>query len=137
MIRALIFLAILISAVSGCSVSSDTTAAEQAVSKFHEQLDAGRFDEIYAGSSADLKKITSQQIMAALLADLHRRLGTTKSSKEQTWHVNFNSSGNLVTLKYKTVYAASEVDEEFAYRMQDNVPSLAGYHFDISAPVAK
>ena len=137
MIRALILLVALMPALSGCSISADTTAAEQAVSKFHEQLDASRFNEIYEGSSEDLKKASSRQDMVALLEAVHRRLGATKSSKEQTWHVNFHTSGDFVTLKYKTAYANGDMDEEFIYRMQDKTPLLAGYQFKSSAPATK
>jgi hypothetical protein len=137
MIRILILLAVLMSALSGCSISADTAAAERAVSKFHEQLDASRFNEIYEGSSEDLRKATTHQDMVALLEDVHRKLGPTKSSKEQTWHVNFHTSGDFVTLKYKTAYANGDMDEEFIYRMRDKTPLLAGYHFKSSAPVNK
>lgn len=137
MIRALVLLAILAPAFSGCSMSADTYAAEQAVTRFHEQLDASRFAEIYEASSADLKKVSTEQNMVAVLEDVHRKLGTTKSSKQQTWHVDFRTTGDMVTLKYKTIYAQGDVDEEFVFRMHGNTPLLAGYHFNSSAPATK
>lgn len=137
MIRVLVLIAILAATMSGCAITVDKTAAEQAVAKFHAQLDAGHFDEIYDGTSADLRKMSSKQDLVALLESVHHRLGTTKSSTEQSWTVNYRGSGSFVTLKYKTVYSEGEVDEQFIYKMQGNTPSLAGYHFNSSAQVIK
>src|SRR5437773_3749093 len=106
--RTLILLATVVLTMSGCSMSADTAAAEQAVPKFHELLDSGRFVEIYEGSAEDLKKVSTQQDFVALLEAVHRKLGNTKSSERQSWNVNYHTSGAFVTLTYKTLYAEGE-----------------------------
>jgi len=58
--RALVGLVALASILCGCSMTADTAIAEQAVPRFHEQLDAARFDAIYNESGDELKKGLSE-----------------------------------------------------------------------------
>lgn len=123
--------------LSGCSPTADTEAAEQAVPKFHQLLDAGRFAEIYELSSEELKKVASKQDFLALLEAVHRKLGNTKSSQKQTWNINYHTSGTFVTLVYKTTYAEGEASEKFVFRMHDKAAVLAGYHINSNALILK
>jgi hypothetical protein len=83
MTRTALLFAALACALLGCSGSADTAAAEQAVSSFHELLNAGRFAEIYGLSSDELKKASAQSDFVALLDAVHRKLGNTKSAVDQ------------------------------------------------------
>jgi opacity protein-like surface antigen len=130
--RALV-LAMLGAVAVGCSSSAQITEAQRAVSTFHEQLDAGRFDEIYRSSSNDLKKMSSQAEFVSLLAAVHRKLGTTRSADSQGWNVNYRPSGTLVTLTYKTAYTQGDAAEQFAFAMRDDAAVLVGYHINSNA----
>jgi Protein of unknown function (DUF4019) len=122
---------------SGCSGSANTVAAEQAVSSFHERLNAGQFAEIYELSSDELKKASTQSDFVALLDAVHRKLGDAKSGVDQAWNVNYHTSGTFVTLTYKTVYGEGEAAEQFVFRMQGDSATLAGYHISANALVFK
>jgi hypothetical protein len=135
--RILILLAALSTVLCGCSPSADTAAAEQAVSKFHELLDSGRFAEVFVQSSDDLKKVTGEAEFVELLEAVHRKLGNSKSSTRQAWNVNYHTTGTFITLKYRTVYSEGEAAEQFVYRMQDSVPSLVGYHINSNTLIVK
>jgi len=126
-----------LSLLCACSMSGDTAVAEQAVPKFHEFLDAGRFAEIYEGASADLKNAGSQGDFVALLDAVHRKLGMVKSSEKQGWNVNYDTSGTFVTLTYKTTYAEGEAGEQFVYRIKGSAAALAGYHINSMALIVK
>jgi hypothetical protein len=114
-------------------MSADTSAAEQAVPRFHELLDAGNFIEIYEKSSDDLKTSATQKDFVALLEAVHRKLGNTKSAEKIGWNVNYQTSGTFVTLNYKTAYADGNADEQFVYRLDGKVALLAGYHVNSNA----
>jgi len=137
MIRTLIFVAGLLLIMTSCSMSGDTAAAEQAVSKFHELLDAGRFVELYEGSASELKRATPQKDFVALREAAHRKLGNTKSSEKRNWNVNYHTSGTFVTLTYKTVYAEGEASEQFVFRMQDKAATLLRYNINSNALILK
>jgi hypothetical protein len=135
--RTALLLATLACDLVGCSGSADTAAAEQAVSSFHELLNAGRFAEIYELSSDELKKASTQSDFVALLDAVHRKLGNTKSAVDQAWNVNYHTSGTFITLTYKTVYSEGDAAEQFVFRMQGHSAALAGYHINANALVVK
>ena len=137
MTRSLVVLAALVAALCGCSMSADTTAAEQAVPKFHEQLDAGQFDEIYVQAGDELRKATTQQDFVALLEAIHRKLGNTKSADKTGWTVNYQTSGSFVTLGYKTIFDGGDAQEQFVFRLQDKTALLVGYHINSTALILK
>jgi opacity protein-like surface antigen len=122
-------------AMAGCSSSAQRAEAQEAVSKFHQLLDSGQFEEIYADSADDLKKLSAQSDFVALLSAVHRKLGTTRSAESRGWNVNYQTSGTYVTLAYKTAYARGEATEQFVFAMQKDAPALAGYHINSTALV--
>ncbi|MEG3143429.1 hypothetical protein U1839_02070 [Sphingomonas sp. RT2P30] len=63
-------------ALAGCSAGEDVPLANKAIDRFHAALNAGQFDPIYAGSAKDMKETTPQPRLVALLAAVHRKLGT-------------------------------------------------------------
>ena len=132
---AILLIAIL--ALAGCSAGDNTKLAAAGVTEFHRLLDAGEFDRIYADASADLKQPTSQEDFVALLAAVRRKLGTTKSSSQQGWNINYNTSGRYITLAYATVYSDGEAAEQFVYRIEGERALLAGYHVNSNALIVK
>ena len=135
--RTLTLLALIVSTLTSCANQADrtaaTAAAEQAVTKFHQQLDGGRFAEIYAGSSAILKQSASQQDFVAGLEAVHRKLGILKSTKEQIGLFSVGTPGTMVTLDYITTYSEGDANERFVFRIQDNAASLSGYFINSKA----
>ena len=135
--RSLLGLVALASILCACSMSADTAIAEQAVPRFHEQLDAARFDSIYDASGDELKKASTEKDFVALLEAVHRKLGNTKSSEKTGWNVNYQTSGSFVTLGYKTSFDGGDAQEQFVYRLQDKAALLVGYHINSTALILK
>jgi hypothetical protein len=137
MARFLTVLVALVSILCGCSMSADTSLAEQAVPRFHEQLNAGRFEAIYAGCGEELKKMTTQQDFVALLEAVHRKLGNSRESDKTGWNVNYQTSGRFVTLGYKTSFDAGSAQEQFVFRVQGDAALLVGYNINSAALILK
>jgi hypothetical protein len=135
--RTFLVVVALMAALCGCSMSADTTLAEQGVPRFHEQLDAGRFDEIWEQSGDELKKASPQKEFVEFLSAVHRKLGDTKSADKTGWNVNWQTSGSFVTLGYKTVFAEGDATEQFVFRLQDKTALLVGYHINSMALITK
>ena len=123
--------------LTACSGPVDTNVAEQAVPKFHEMLDAERFQSIYDQSTDDLKKAASQKDFVEVLIAIHRKLGATKSFSLQSKSVNYSPFVTLVTLSYTTIYAEGEATEQFEYRLQEEKAVLNGYHITSNALMVK
>lgn len=58
----LTFMATLFVVVNSCSFTKGKSTSEQAVVKFHEQFNAGRYHEIYAQSDEAFRKASSEQM---------------------------------------------------------------------------
>lgn len=123
-------LAGLAAALGGCSFGKDVPIAEKAADAFHAQLDAGQFDAIYAGGSADLKATAKPADMTALLSAVHRKMGAFKSGKTAGWNDNVTTDGHMITLNYSATYQNGAASEEFVYRMDNGQARLAGYHIN-------
>jgi hypothetical protein len=123
----------LATALAGCSVSEDMKAADDAVVRFHAQLDAGQIDEIYAGAADELKKLEKRAEFVQVLNAVHNKLGATQASTKSNWSVNYHTSGNFITLVHATQYARGEATEQFLFRVQDHKALLAGYNVNSRA----
>jgi hypothetical protein len=118
----------LLALLCACSSSADLKQAEQAIERFHQQLDAGQSADIYEAASDDLKKVALYDDFVTFLDAVHRRFGNTKSSSRKGWNVNDTSSGAFITLSYETTFAEGKASEQFVYRLSTTDALLAGYH---------
>jgi Protein of unknown function (DUF4019) len=116
--------------LAGCSMSADSKLAEQAVPEFHRMLDAEQFEPIYDAAASELKGAITRKEFTELLSAVHRKLGATKSSDQQGWRVNYNTSGTFVTLTCQTHYTEGDATEQFVYRLQGDKALLAGYNIN-------
>lgn len=123
--------------LAGCSMSADVGLAEGQVAQFHQQLDAGQLQQIYAGASDRLRKATSEQDMQALLAAVHRKLGDVKSSVRGAWSVHAGVTGTFVSLSYRTHFSEGDATERFDYQLEGDKALLAGYHINSNTLIEK
>ncbi|HJQ18330.1 MAG TPA: hypothetical protein VJ859_15180 [Allosphingosinicella sp.] len=114
--------------VPGCSAGRDMEAAQAEVAHFHQQLDGGRFAEIYAAAGSEIRKDMDQVRFTAFLDAVHTRLGTVRQSTIRSWNVNYGTGGNFVTLIYDTQLSHGRGEETFVYRTAGGKTQLAGYH---------
>jgi hypothetical protein len=117
-------------ALSGCSGGADTKAAEAAVSRFHQQLDARQLHEIFAASSEEMKSATSEPELSKFLGAVHDKLGKVQEAKQQGWRVNYGTGGGTAELVYQTRFEHGTGIENFVFRTGGGEPRLAGYHIN-------
>jgi hypothetical protein len=111
--------------------------AESEVPKFHEYLDAGRFEELYNQSSDNLKNTASKEDFVKLATAIHNKLGNVVESKSNSYNINYNTSGTFVTLVYETSFASGKGTEKFAYRIKDHKAILNGYWINSNDLITK
>lgn len=58
------------------------------------------------------------------------KLGNVKNTKQVGWHVDFQSSGNIVTLTHESQFEKGTAAEVFMYRMGNQHVVLAGYRIE-------
>lgn len=113
-------------ALAGCSAGAEKTAAEAAVTQFHQLLDQGRYSDIYAATAPDFRQATSEAQFTDLLQRVHA-LGNVRAANQSGWEVNYTGSGHMVTLHYTTQYAAAQAREDFIYRVAGGAAALVNY----------
>ena len=70
--------------------------------------------------------------MTEFLSAVHRKLGNAKNAKEQTFFVNFTTSGTVVTLTYETESDSGPASEQFVWT-GGSEPVLVNYRIDSRA----
>jgi uncharacterized protein DUF4019 len=119
---------IAVAALLACSPAKNLEVAESEVARFHKELDAGNFDQIYASASDDLKKASGHEEFVKLLRAVNSKLGPTRMASRTGWNMNLNTSGNFVTLTFDTQFEKGKGTEQFVYRIASGKALLAGYH---------
>ena len=132
--RAVLALAILATALTACGGFLAKGDAEAAVTKFHQQLDAGSFDEMYEQADSLFKDASTRDQFLSMMRTVRFKLGavvTTEQtefySREQVGNIN---PGSYVSMTYKTVFASGSAVEKFNYRVSTGHVSLVGYNID-------
>jgi len=123
--------------VAGCGAKRDLASTDSAVARFHAQLDAGNFDQIYLDSGDAMKKATPQQKLVDLLSAIHRKLGNVKSASRQRFFINWGSSGKTIRVNYETQFDDDQAAEEFVFAMSGDDAQLIGYHINSNALITK
>jgi hypothetical protein len=126
---------------TACAGFAAKGTAETAVAKFHEQLDAEKYDEIWTETDEAFKKVSPQADFSALLAAMHRKLGRVTSTT-QTYFFSQDragtaSSGSFISLTYETVFAEGSGTEKFNYRVDGKNVRLVGYNVNSNALILK
>lgn len=120
-------------ALGACSLGQNVKLADGSIAQFHQALNAGQFQPIYRHSAPDLKAVTSEDKMVALLGAVHRKLGAFKSGTSQGWNENLTPAGHFVTISYAATYEKGQASEQFVYRIGNNQAKLVSYNINSDA----
>src|SRR5438067_3678319 len=86
--------------LGGCSMKADMEAGGKAIAAFHQALDAGQYQKIWAASAPDMKGATPEPRLTALLDAVHRRLGRFKSGSQTGFNDNLSGAGHMLTINF-------------------------------------
>lgn len=126
---------------TSCSGIAAKGTAETAVARFHDQLDAEKFDEIWDEADDAFKKATAKADFSALLAAIHRKLGRIVTAKQTGFftqeQAGTNLSGSFISFTYQTEFAEGSGTEKFIWRVDGQRVRLVGYNINSSALILK
>jgi hypothetical protein len=118
-------LIVLSGALAACS--SDKSREAVAVSEFHQRLEHGRIDLIYASSSHYLRSQLSEAQFAQFLAET-TSLGPLEGSERAQYNRTKVQGGpDLVLAFYNSRYAKASCLESFSWRVEGEDLKLATY----------
>ena len=114
--------------LTACNPAADTKAAEQGVVNFHQQLNAGQFDQIYATTDPEFKAASTQDSFTKLLSAVHRKLGNFRSGQTGNWNDSSTTGGHFVRLERTAQFDHGPAEEEFIFKVSGQEAVLVGYH---------
>ena len=117
--------------LAGCN--GPATYATQAVTVFHQRLDAADYEAIWRDSGPDLRAATSRAAFVAMLDSLHDRLGKVRATKQTGWNSQVNTAGSLAELTHQTTFERGSGEETFVYKGSGEGLKLAGYNIQSDA----
>jgi len=123
-------LAVALLSLSCCSGSKDLQASQQAIARFHAELNQAQFDQIYAESSPDWKQATKQADTIKLFSAIHTKLGLYINGKQDAWRVNYGSGGNTVVVQLQSKYQKGNATELFTLTDSGGSAQLIGYNIN-------
>jgi hypothetical protein len=123
--------------VGGCGSTKDLSGANDAVTRFHAELDAQEFGTIYSQADQRFRDSTSQPEFLAFMNAIHTKLGKVTVASRQGFFENFNTSGTQVRLTYSTKFAAGNGQEEFVWVKNGDGFALLGYHINSMELITK
>lgn len=127
--------------VTSCSGIAAKGTAETAVARFHDQLDAEKYDEIWDEADDAFKKVTAKADFSALLAAMHRKLGRVVTARQTGFFTQDRAgtdiAGSFISFTYETEFAEGSGTEKFNWRVDGQRVRLVGYNINSNALILK
>lgn len=120
-----------VAALTGCSMGQDMSVTDSAVADFHAKLNNGQFAAIAAAAGPEIKN--GNVDFTQLIAAVHTKLGTFRSTSRRGFNDNINNGDHTFTASYASVYSTGPATENFVYRLSGGKPVLIGYHVESAA----
>lgn len=135
-----LFVVLVLVVCSSCSYEAKRkteTAVEQAVERFHEQLNQEQYEIIYAESDADLRNNVTETEFISQLKYAHEQLGTTSGKAyvfidDSIWRalrMAFGTKREIISHGNTPGSDFIIANERFAWAVEDDHPKLVSYHF--------
>jgi len=124
---------VVLAGLAGCSSGEHMATAQQGVAEFRGLMQSRQFAQVYAASSDEFRKATSEADLVRVLGALDKKLGSAKKAEPNGWNVNFQSSGTFVTLGFKTEFEKGSGAEQFVFRVADGRAALVSYNVNSPA----
>jgi hypothetical protein len=110
--------------------------AVTAVRQFHQQLNAGEFEEIYGDADQGFRATQGHDQLVKFLGVVHKKLGNAGDGKQINFRVDTNEHGTFVTAWYATTFDNGAGSERFTWVKDRGVLKLYEYHIDSNAFLA-
>ena len=135
-----VFVALILVGCASCSYEAKRkteSAVEQAVEKFHEELNAEQYQKIYAEADGELRVSTTEAEFTAQLQSAHEELGRASgqayvSIDDTVWRGLRQAFGAKREIVSHGNVPASDLiigNERFVWAVENDQPKLVSYKF--------
>jgi hypothetical protein len=114
--------------LGGCLNKTDIKAADDATTRFYQQVAAKQYDAIYDAAAPDLQSATHRDIFIGYMKRIDRKLGACQAAKPRMdFHINVTPAGAFRTQGYSRDCANGPLQEQVTMVIRKGVATLAGY----------
>jgi hypothetical protein len=117
----------------GSGMSAGARLSDDAVRRFHSQLDSGAYDDIVRESDEAFQNSGSREELLKFLAGVHSKLGTSRDFNRANIFVNASTNGTFIKVTYQTTFEQGRAVEAFTWRQAGSGLKLVGYHVESKA----
>jgi hypothetical protein len=107
--------------------------AEGAVDRFHNQLNSGKYDQIYNEASDAFRNTGTRKELVGFFQAVHAKLGNSTSCRLVSMNVNTMPPSTFITAVYSTTFTQSIATETFTWHKGIGRLELSGYNIQSSA----
>ena len=115
----------------GSGLYSGYKSGNEAVQRFHAQLNAGKYDEICSEADEAFSHSDKHDELVHFLEQVHQRLGNAGTASQVRLNVNATTGGTFVISEFTTQFEQGQAEETFTWRK--GVSSLKLYRYNIQS----
>jgi hypothetical protein len=113
----------------GSAFLSEKKLADAAVQHFHQQLNAGQYEEIFGEAADGFVTPATHDDTVKFLSGVHAQLGDAGAASLAGLNINTSTGeGTTLTCSYNTVFAHGSAAETFTWKKNGSTLKLYGYN---------
>jgi len=100
----------------GSGLMAGAGPSDDAVRRFHSQLDLRDYEELLLESDEGFQNSESHEELLKFFASVHSKLGVSQGSTRTNINVNVSTNGTLITVTYQSTFEQGNATETFTWR---------------------
>jgi hypothetical protein len=115
----------------GSSLLIARRLSNNAVARFHQEINQGDYDAIWADADDGFRIGGTKDQLVGVLQKIHDKLGNSSSATLFNIQVNANTRGSFVVATYNSKFATGPAQERFIWKKTSNNVKL--YRYDVQS----
>ena len=104
-----------------------------AISRLHEQLNAGLSDEIYRSAAQEYQGSVTADLHRKFIETVRKKMGTAGQFEVTNWRIDLRTNGRFVSFQCQTAFDNGKAEESFVWRIEGTKALLLGWHINSPA----
>ena len=114
----------------GKSTYRDYRIVSAAADLFHQQLNAGDYDEIYENATEEFRHSGKREDLNHLLDNIRSKMGRAGKPSAIGFHVNWRNGVLWADQTFTTQFEKGNAQEYFVWKIEQDQPHLYNYRID-------
>jgi len=116
----------------GRNTYHDYQISSDAVDRFHQELNAGDYAQIYEDATDEFRRAGSREDLNKFFDNIRQKMGTAGKRNPAGFHVNWQNGRLWVDQVFNTQFEKGQGQEYFLWEIRQGQPHL--YHYRVDSP---